>query len=406
MGTEIIFQKTRIRSVDRKFFDLGVTMAITEMMDNTVVNYSVYVNIRSNVMPHIRFQKRINGLLTKAEAKRKERKLVQELSQKVAHAEGHGLTWRMVISKWAATVASSSYLEKSYNPSTIKDYISMLHRWTKLWLDRPATEITRGDGREVLNLVIENGRSKAFQKRIKNTINMIYNWAIEERAIRGIHNSPVYGLKITIKQDKRPEILKTDEIRKLLFVAKAQKHEWYFIWAMALMTGMRNGELYSLRWEDIDLDNKTIKVERSFNFKIGEFKDTKAGYWRTVPISSELKSLILEIRQISKSEFVLPHYDLWKDGKQAKILKYFCKSISLPEIRFHTLRACFATQLIGSGVEPVKVMKICGWKDLKTLAVYLRLAGIDEKGATDGLRLLPLLLKSNNVLEINSNVLT
>ena len=363
-------------------------MAITKVMDKTEINYSVYVNIRSNVMPHIRFQKRISGLLTKAEAKRKERKLIQQLSQRVAHAEGHGLTWRMIVSKWAATVASSSYLEKSYNPSTIKDYVSMLHRWTKVWLDKPASEITRGDGREVLNLIIDKGRSKAFQKRVKNTINMIFNWAIEEKVIRGIHNSPVYGLKITIKQDKRPEILKTDEIRKLLYEAKERKHDWYFIWAMALMTGMRNGELYSLRWEDIDLDNKTIKVERSFNFKTGEFKDTKAGYWRTVPISSELKSLILEVRKYSKSEFVLPHYDLWKDGKQARILKFFCKSIGLPEIRFHTLRACFATQLIGLAVEPAKVMKICGWKDLKTLAVYLRLAGIDEKGATENLRLL------------------
>lgn len=44
---------------------------------------------------------------------------------------------------------------------------------------------------------------------------------------------------------------------------------------------------------------------------------------------------------------------------------------------------------IGAGVEPVKVMKICGWKDLKTLAVYLRLAGIEEKGVTEGLNFLP-----------------
>lgn len=79
---------------------------------------------------------------------------------------------------------------------------------------------------------------------------------------------------------------------------------------------------------------------------------------------------------------------VWRSGEQAKVLKQFCKSIGLPQIKFHTLRACFATQLIGSGVEPVKVMKICGWKDLKTLSVYLRLAGIEEKGVTEGLNFL------------------
>lgn len=376
---------------------MAITQEICPMGD---ASFMVYVNIRSKIMPHIRFQKRIRGLKSKAEATRKEKRLIQELSQKVAQEEGHGLTWRMVITKWATTVASSSYIDKSYNPITIRDYVTMLHKWTKEWLDKPATQITKGDGREVLDRVIEEGRSKAFQKRLKNTINMIYNWAIEHKAIRGIHHSPVFGLKIIVKQDKRPEILKPHEIRKLLYEAKAQDHEWYHIWAMALLTGMRNGELYSLLWEDVDFDGGIIKVERSYNFKTEEFKDTKAGYWRSVPISSELKSLLLEIKNTSKSEFVLPRIHIWKNGEQAKVLKFFCRSIGLPEIRFHTLRACFATQLIGSGVEPVKVMKICGWKDLKTLSVYLRLAGIEEKGVTEGLNFLP--RNIGNIYSINS----
>ena len=131
-------------------------------------SFMVYVNIRSRTMPHIRFQKRIRGIKSKAEATRKEKRLIQELSQKAAQEEGHGLTWRMVITKWATTVASSSFIDKSYNPVTIRDYVTMLHKWTKDWLDKPATQITKGDGREVLDRVIEEGRSKAFQKRLKN----------------------------------------------------------------------------------------------------------------------------------------------------------------------------------------------------------------------------------------------
>lgn len=364
-------------------------MAVREWSGpNGQKEFSVYVNLRSRVMPNIRFQKRVVGLPSQSEAIRVERAIVKELSMKVAHSEGHGFTWRMIIDKWASFVEGPHYYERRYSPSTVDDYISMMRRWTCNWLDRPASEITRADGREVLNRILIEGRSKAFQKRVKNTINMIYNWAIEERMIRGVHHSPVYGLKITLKQEKRPEILKIDEIRKLLHEAKAQNHDWYFVWAMALLTGMRNGELYALRWEDVDFDNETIKVERSFNFKIGEFKETKAGYWRTVPVSSELRNLLLEMKSNSISEYVLPRLELWRGGKQAKVLRHFCRFIGLPEIKFHTLRACFATQLIGSGIEPVKVMKICGWKDLKTLAFYLRLSGVEEKGATEGLKLL------------------
>jgi integrase len=375
-------------------------MAITQILEEGGnCTYMVYVNLRSKKMPHIRKQKRVCGIPSKAEAIRKEKKLIKEVSLKIAHEEGHGFTWRMIISRWATSVATSN-LSKKYNPITIRDYVNMLHKWTKDWLDFPASKLTRGDGKEVLEDVIEAGKTKAFQKRLKNTINMIYNWAIEEKLILGVHNSPVTGIKITVNQEKRPEILKKDEIVKLLYEAKRLNHDWYYIWAMALLTGMRNGELFALRWSNVDFDRAIINVERSFNFYTKEYKETKAGYWRSVPISSELKSLLLEMKINSKTEFVLPKLHLWKKKKQARVLKIFCKSIGIPEVRFHTLRACFATQLIGSGIEPVKVMKICGWKDLKTLAIYLRLAGVDEKGATEGLSFLPK-NEGPNILELS-----
>jgi integrase len=251
---------------------------------------------------------------------------------------------------------------------------------------------------KITSLIQDTNKLKDYGLNGRKAVEEEYNWGIEEKLIRGVHLSPVQGLKIVVKQDKRPEILKTDEIRKLLYEAKYQKHDWYFIWVIALLTGMRNGELYSLRWEDVDLDSSILKVERSYNFHIKCFKETKAGYWRTVPISSDLKKTLIELKSTSGSKFVLPRLHLWKTGYQARVLKIFCKSIGLPEIRFHTLRACFATQLIGSGVEPVKVMKICGWKELKTLAIYLRLSGVDEKGATENLKILP------NEETINGNI--
>jgi integrase len=158
---------------------------------------------------------------------------------------------------------------------------------------------------------------------------------------------------------------------------------------MALLTGMRNGELFALKWEDIDLDNDSLTVQRSYCRRSREFKSTKAGHWRTVPISVELKSVISELRKTTDGEFVLPHHRHWKLGAQAKVLKEFCRFISIEPIKFHTLRACFATQLLVQGVESMKVMKICGWRDLKTMARYVRLAGIDERGVTEKLQFLP-----------------
>jgi integrase len=120
-----------------------------------------------------------------------------------------------------------------------------------------------------------------------------------------------------------------------------------------------------------------------------ETKSTKAGYWGNVPINEDLKELLLELKISSNSEFVLPRLRDWCQGYQAKQLKAFCLGIGITPIRFHDLRACFATQLLHNKVPPATVMKICGWKDLDTMWRYIKLAGIDEVGATNSLKLLP-----------------
>jgi len=60
----------------------------------------------------------------------------------------------------------------------------------------------------------------------------------------------------------------------------------------------------------------------------------------------------------------------------------FLEGIGLPPIRFHDLRATSASIMLSKGVEPIKVMIFFGWKDLKTMALYVRKAAVDIKGVT------------------------
>jgi hypothetical protein len=52
-------------------------------------------------------------------------------------------------------------------------------------------------------------------------------------------------------------------------------------------------------------------------------------------------------------------------------------------------------------IEPIKVMSMGGWTELKTMQKYIRQAGVNIKGITDGLELHDPLAQSGNVLEIH-----
>jgi integrase len=349
--------------------------------------YQVYVNARSKTDPKLRVQKTVSDLDSLSQARREENRINLELGKKLLELEGKCDSWEAIINRWKADAESG--VLGTYNPATILDHVAGLYRWTNEWLKTPASELNKANGRDLVKKMIEAEKSISFIKKIKNTVNVVFNFGIEEGLIKGVPNSPVYGIKLNLKSEKVPDILSIEEIKKFLFEAKRQNHPWYPVWATALLTGMRAGELYALAWDDVDLESNLIRVSKSFNKRTNEIKCTKAGYWRNIPLSPELRNLFIQLKGKAESHYVLPRFREWDRGEQCKALKMFLFGIGLPKIKFHALRACFATQLLAKGTPAAIVMKICGWRDLKTMEFYVRVAGVDEKGATDCLKILP-----------------
>jgi integrase len=343
---------------------------------------------RSGLSPGLKVEKERTGFKNEREAQSIFKQLGRECEREVLIREAQGSTWQAVVGDYEMFLRSPKTTE--LHVTTKQDYVATIHKHTKSWMSRSAATITQVDVKELMSTLEAEGISASHRRKMKGILNGIFNYGIEKRLIKGMTESPTVGLKLKREDDTVPEILTLGEIRKLLASARSLRHRWYYHWALAILTGMRSGELYALLWTDIDWENNAITVSKSYCTRSKCVKCTKAGYWRTVPISSELKSLLLEIKaQAGNRPHVLHHIWTWTLGFQAEELRKFCIGIGLPSVRFHTLRACFATQLIRNGVPPIQIQKICGWKDLKTMQRYIRMAGIEIAGATEGLKVLP-----------------
>lgn len=363
-------------------------MSIREVNIEGTKQYVVSVHVKSKINPKFRSQRKRTKIRTLKEAQSLEKMLLMECSAEVAKLEGSGLPWVDLLEKYELTHKFGGIGVKKIQTSTIWDTIGTLRRFTEGWNKRLASEIYASDVRRLLQDMLDQGYSRSRLRSVKSAINTIYRWGIEDGAVIGVRNSPAGDIQLgRYHEDKPPMILSLTEIQKLLDEAKVMEHEWYPIWFAALHTGMRSGELFALEWKDIDFEGKMITVSKSYNGRMKIVKSTKAGYWRKVPMSGEVEAYLVELRAKAGADaiHVLPRINKWKRGEAARVLRQFCDEIGINSVSFHSLRACFATHLLNAGVTSPVVKKICGWTDEKVMTRYIRLAGIDVRGATEGL---------------------
>lgn len=348
--------------------------------------WEVYVNIRSQSST-LRTQKRIKGIKTEALAKKQELLLTRECERELLLKESKGISWDELLEKYELYLRDN--FSEKMSVTTQSDYIGSIRKHTGHWMKREASGITNIETRELFNRIGDSISLKQ-KNNIKMILSNIFRYGMESNLLKGMHSLPTAGIQFKKPDEVKQEILTLSEIRKLLATSKEMDYRWYPIWAFALLTGMRNGELFALTWDDIDLENKIMVVSKSYNKRTRKTKSTKSGYRRHIPISSELEILLRELKLKSGGNpFVLPRIRDWGKGYQAQQLRMFCQSLGIPSIKFHTLRACFATQLLRQGIPAIQIQKICGWKDLETMQRYIRMAGIEVTGVTEGLKILP-----------------
>ena len=282
------------------------------------------------------------------------------------------------------------------------------------WKDQK--DIKTLDVHELIFESIGERASPQCQKNILKMVKRILEMAVEDGILP---RNP--ALKVQVKVPKsQQKVLNSEEANLLLEEAFKCNHRFYKVWIFALMTGMRSGEMFALCWKDVDLQTGFSSVNKQWTNKDG-IAPTKNRDIRMVPINDDLRAFLNELKAEKKSysqelwdsrikikvifnDFVLPRLKEWEHGDQAKVLREFCEAIGVTVICFHDLRATFITNMLTQGVPLVQVMSIVGHQRMSTTDEYLRLAGVNVKGATKkiGYRLPRKKVVFGNVLSMSS----
>lgn len=244
--------------------------------------------------------------------------------------------------------------------------------------------------------------AKKTLRDYRKVIQLIFDYARHNQAIDFDPTSALTISKKAIETERRA--LTLEERKRICEFEHRAK-----LPAMLMMfAGLRRGEVTALLWSDIDFENKTITVSKSYNFKKNCIKPPKseAGN-RTVPIPDVLCDYLKEYRKTQGKGKIL--VALSAQGKQMtesawkRMLESYLVQLNyqygtfthkqnlfapekLPMViepfTWHCLRHTYATILYDAGVDVLTAKDLLGHEDVKTtLGIYTHLS--EEKKQND-----------------------
>jgi integrase len=208
---------------------------------------------------------------------------------------------------------------------------------------------------------------------LKHMFTKAVEWdMVEEETLKRIRR-----VKMLEENNRRLRYLSKEECQSLITVCDAHLKP---IVIMALNTGMRKGEILSLKWDNVDLTHGFILLDK-----------TKNGERREIPINGTLKASLEKLYKgtTEKPRRIDVPYVFYaeKTGNRfVRIQRSFntaCRNAKIRDFRFHDLRHTFASQLVMAGIDLTTVKELLGHKDLTMTLRYAHLAPAHKVKAVD-----------------------
>jgi integrase len=135
---------------------------------------------------------------------------------------------------------------------------------------------------------------------------------------------------------------------------------------VALNTGMRRGELFSLEWRSVNLSLRLLTVEAG---------NAKSGKARHLPLNDEALDVLTRWRRQGAGKgLVFPSPSGARFDNINKSWAGIVEAADMPDFNFHDLRHTFASKLVMAGVDLNTVRELLGHADIKMTLRYAHLA--------------------------------
>lgn len=229
----------------------------------------------------------------------------------------------------------------------------------------PLQSITASDLNKAYASWCEGGLSRRTVLQQHLWIHRILDQALREGRVRqnvaAIADRPRY-------QRREMRFLTHEEVTRLM---EAATGTWYApLFALALATGARRGELLALKWEDVDFSRATLSIRRALEstrrYGVRE-KSTKSGKSRVIDLPASALELLRRHRLARALDRIEPGYIFpspaggpWDPNKISQHFRHFRYLAKLKGASFHSLRHTAATQMLELGVSPKVVQERLG----------------------------------------------
>jgi integrase len=215
---------------------------------------------------------------------------------------------------------------------------------------------------------LEKGLAPATVKHILVLVGEAYNKAIVWGFFKG--ENPVAKVKKPVLQNRRERFLNYDEAENLLTGMGGMSSTVHDISLLSLYTGMRAGEIFNLKGQDLDFENDLIHVS-----------DPKNKHPRKAYMTEGIKAMLLKRRPRTPGEFIFQS----KDGGQIKeVSRTFDRVVDQLKLNdgiedprqkvvFHSLRHTFASWLALKGETIQTIAELLGHRSLAMTQRYAHL---------------------------------